>query len=103
VPITLASWCFNCYVVTGGTEGPVVVDPAMLTVADDLAPLLTSPLASFECTLETGSKREDLVDGGRPWHRANGRNGVARVAVSIRAARASGNPAATEIAHLQPH
>jgi hypothetical protein len=42
--------CFNCYVVTGDTEGLVVVDPGMPTNADDLAPLLTAPLTSVTAT-----------------------------------------------------
>jgi glyoxylase-like metal-dependent hydrolase (beta-lactamase superfamily II) len=51
LPITRVSrWCFNCYVITGDTEGLVVVDPGMPTIADDLAPLLTAPLTSIAAT-----------------------------------------------------
>jgi glyoxylase-like metal-dependent hydrolase (beta-lactamase superfamily II) len=51
LPITRVSrWCFNCYVVTGDADGLVVVDPGMPTIANDLAPLLTAPLASVTAT-----------------------------------------------------
>lgn len=46
----VSRWCFNCYVVTGDTEGLVVIDPGMPTIADDLAPLLTAPLTSITAT-----------------------------------------------------
>jgi glyoxylase-like metal-dependent hydrolase (beta-lactamase superfamily II) len=51
LPITRVSrWCFNCYVVTGDTEGLVVVDPGMSSIADDLASLLTARLTSVTAT-----------------------------------------------------
>jgi glyoxylase-like metal-dependent hydrolase (beta-lactamase superfamily II) len=67
LPITRVSrWCFNCYVVTGDTEGLVVVDPGMPTIADDLAPLLTARLTSVPATLTTSAVRPCWPTGTAP-------------------------------------
>lgn len=61
----VSRWIFNCYVIHGGTAGPVVVDAGLPCVADDLAPILAELPGSLQAIVATHGHSDHVAGAPR--------------------------------------